>query len=406
MVAKCTNCGGILYPPALPGGLVTCRFCSAPQVARGPTPRPMPAASPDAPLARGPRVVAVLVIVLAAVAFVVSIGASARHGILGTRLDVAALQNVSLAVTPAAMTTATHVPVGNNEYMAVPLSGSTFESISFQWDEADLSHVYAVRLQFGKSPPDVAAITARLRVVLGSRVDASGNFGWEGASAGFSKDDFSVIARVDGGPGSKNPHWKQQLDALWDVVRASALGLKVPVDDDVVRDWLGRGRAPSLLASIDPSTDVDASDAAVRRVFPGALCDPVWTRCRVALDHPLLSEVSLFWEDKSQAELERVEFKLVASEDGATDQVTLEACLQSAYGPPTSSAETEHMKRRHSSTWSLGDRGVIEVDHGGITVLVENYLPVTARSTGSGRVRMATATWQSLAGVLDACGRH
>jgi hypothetical protein len=175
----------------------------------------MPAASPGAPVTRAIPVVAIMVVVLGAIVFIAVVGASARRGAVGPRLDVAALQNVSLAVTPAAMTSATHVPVGNNDYMAVPLSGSTFESIAFQW---------------GRGGP---------------------------------------LPRVFGSP-------------------------------------------------------------RVRKV-------------------------------------------------GETDQATFEACIQSAYGAPTSRSETDHVNRKHSSRWSLEGTGELRVDSVDVDIDLETFVPWRAR---------------------------
>jgi hypothetical protein len=127
-------------------------------------------------------------------------------GLLASRLDVAALANVSLAVTPAVMATAMHVPVGNNNYVTVPLSGSAFDSVTFQWDEDDLSHPYTFTLSFGTPPPDVAAITRRLRAVLGSQMSASGSYSWQGADASVTKDyTFRPSPGSRGSPARRTP---------------------------------------------------------------------------------------------------------------------------------------------------------------------------------------------------------
>jgi hypothetical protein len=196
---------------------------------------------------------------------------------------------------------------------------------------------------------------------------------------------------------------------LWDVVRAEVLGLKVPVDDDVVRDWLGHGRALSLLASVDPATDVDASAAAVRKVFPGALSEQ-WSsiKYRMALDHPLFDEVTLVWENKSGAELKTANLHPANPDDKEANQAAFEACLRSAFGPPTWRTETDHVNGKYSSRWSLeGADNTIEADSGGVFVVVEAF--AVLRSGGTVRPassRMSTPTWQKVVGVLDACGRH
>jgi hypothetical protein len=412
MNPTCINCGALLHPPKSPGALVTCHFCGAPQAVQAqPGPR-LPSTAPGP--SGSPRLV--IAVIALFVVVVVMVGTFARRaalgphgGLLASRLDVAALANVSLAVTPAAMAAVTHVPVGNNNYMTVPLSGSAFDSVTFQWDEDDLSHPYTFTLSFVTPPPDVAAITRRLRAVLGSQMSASGSYSWQGAGASVTKDYVSAVARVEGKPGPKNPRWKQQLDTLWDVVRAEVLGLTVPVDDDVVRDWLGRGRAPALLASIDPATDVDASAAAVRKVFPGALSEQ-WSAItyRIALDHPLFDEVALVWENKRGAELETANFHPLNPADKEANQAAFEACLRSAFGPPTWRTETDHVNGKYSSRWSPeGPDNTIEADSGGVFVVVEAF--VLLRSGGTvrpGSSRLSTPAWQKVVGVLDACGRH
>jgi hypothetical protein len=414
MDLKCTNCGALLPSPQFPGASLTCRFCGAPQVFPAP-PAPPPASPPrfaqNAPLAVPPRSVGIFLAIAGVVILISFIGALAQRspgagGLLGARLDVSALNNVSLEVTPAAMTTTTHVPVGNNEYMMVPLSSCPFKSIAFKWDESDLSHVSYFSLEFANPGQDAAPIRQRLRAALGPHMDASGSYSWGFANASFANGVLSAGVEANDPIEGKNPHRELQLDTLWNLVRSEALGLKVKVDDAAVRDWLGRGRPPSLLASLDPETNVEASASAVRALFPGAtLGQVIEVERTVALDHPLLSEAKLSWDNKSLARLKSARFEPPNQAEAAADQPKFEACLQAAYGPATKRTETDHMKAEYTSEWSFdGDSGEVEVDEFDVTVRVETL--VWSFPGGPKPHRMPRASWQRLIGVLDACGRH
>lgn len=125
----------------------------------------------------------------------------------------------------------------------------------------------------------------------------------------------------------------------------------------------------------------------------------------VALDHPLLSEAKLSWENKSLARLKSASFEAPRQAEAASDQPKFEACLEAAYGPATKRIETDHMKAKYSSEWSLdGGNGEIDVDEVDVTVRVEAL--VWSFPGGPKPHRMPKAAWQRLIGVLDACGRR
>jgi len=172
-----------------------------------------------------------------------------------------------------------------------------------------------------------------------------------------------------------------------------------------VRDWLGRGRPLSLLASLDPETDVETSLSAVRGLFPGVTSGQLIDIERsVALDHPLLSEAKLSWENRSLARLKSARFEPPNQAESAANQPTFEACLQAAYGPATKRNETDHMKAKYASEWSLESNGEVDVDEFDVVVRLQTL--VWAPREGPKPRRMSKAGWQKVIGVLDACGRH
>ncbi len=414
MSPKCSNCGALLSPPAFRGAPLACHFCGARQILQPQAPphlRGIPAPAPGVPRGLG-----VLYAIAGVVLLICVIAALARRNAIGPgaavvpRLDVALLRNVSLAVTPPAMAAAMHVPAGTGTDMVVPLSGSPFQSVSFQWNEADLSHASGFGLSFGTPAPDVAAIVQRLRSVLGPRMNTSGDFSWGSASAGLSKDELSASVQMEGPLHGKNPHWKQQLDTLWDLVRAEALGMNVPVDDTTVRDWLGRGRPLSLLASLDPETDVDGSTAAVQRLFPGLSSDQMGrVQHRVALDHPLFSEATMAWDIGGRTRLQSVSFSAPSQAEAAAEQATFEACLESAYGPPTKRRVDpdylNHANDKHAAEWVFRENGSVDVDRVDVAVRLETFSFSRPGSPAPGWHRMPRDSWQKVVGVLDACGK-
>lgn len=250
MDLKCTNCGALLPVPPLAGASLSCRFCGAPQVFPA-RPAPLPAfpprPAPSVPVVAPPRVIGIFlaiagaVVVISFVSALAQRGASGAGGLLSARLDVSALANVSLEVTPTVMTGVTHVPVDNNEYMMVPLSGFPFKSISFKWEEEDLSHVSYFSLAFANPAQDAPPIQQRLRAGLGPRMNASGSYSWGFAHASFVNGELTVSVEADEPIEGKNLHRELQLDTLWNLVRAQALGLKVTVDDAAVRTGSVRG---------------------------------------------------------------------------------------------------------------------------------------------------------------------
>ena len=416
MDVKCSNCGALLPLPPFPGASLTCRFCGAPQVFPAPPSPPpppplrpapyVPAAAPSRPPVGILLAVACAIVLISVLSALAQRSSPGSGGLLAGRLDVSALQSVSLEVTPAEMTAATHVPIGNNHYMTVPLSGCPFTSVSFKWDEADLTHVSYFTLALANPAQDAAPIQLRLRAALRPRMDASGSYSWGFANVSFANGELSVGVRAEDPIDGKNPHREAQLDALWSLVRADALGLKVEVDDGAVRDWLGRGRPLSLLASLEPETSVETSASVVRGLFPGVtMGQGIDVERRVALDHPLLSDAKLSWENRSLARLKSARFEPPTQGEAAADQPIFEACLQEVYGLATKRTETDHMRGRYTSEWSFErGNGGVEVDELGVAVQVETL--VWSFPGGPKPHRMPGDKWQRLIGVLDACGRH
>ena len=443
---RCTNCGAQLTPPALPGAPVTCHFCGAAQVVTGPgplvpppvaglapTPFPPPQGGFGVPpggygeppmpvdltvgVPSGGRVVLLLLsiglpilvvfVVVAVVgarvrrattwAPVAEPGANARTG-----FAVASLAGVTLRQTPEAFARATggdaSVEPGSegNRVVHVALSGGACSSMDVAWPASDPSHAREVRLSGGTGDGE-AAIRQRLAAHLGRRLRGD-HFNWEGAQLSYG----TSYARAAADPKistDTNPHWKDQADALWDVMRADVLGLKVTVTDAEARDWLGRGYALSSLAAIDPAVDVDHSTAAMQAAFPSVQSRvSIGLRHTIALDHPLFGEAEVTWANEKAGTLQEA---MVRPPPQATDnkfasQDAIEACVQAAYGAPSRRSESDHLRNEHDTEWHPPDGGEIRVYGHLLTVTVQSHWAK----------KMSRAGWQRAWTVLDACGRR
>jgi hypothetical protein len=145
--------------------------------------------------------------------------------------------------------------------------------------------------------------------------------------------------------------------------------------------------------------------SALQSLFPGVISgQTIDIERTVALDHPLLSEARLGWENGSLTRLKSARFEPPNGAESAADPPIFEACLQAAYGPATKRNETDQMKANDASEWSLESDGEIDVDETGVVVRLETL--VWSPREGRKPRRMSKAGWQRFMGVLDACGSH
>jgi hypothetical protein len=453
MDIRCVSCGATLAGPPAPGLPFHCNYCGAPQptaVAPPPSPYgagPSPYGAPPSPFgapqnpyggpqnpygaaqnpygqqpppvmqlqgpgAGGPQaqvVVGVIgvVVALGVCGFVFALLGARSHGSGATGLTgggsmaTSALATLSLAQTPASMAKVTGVQPtalgGGDPSMMVTLSGGPYDRVNFGWDKDDLSHVKMAYLYADTPPPNQTATHGKLAALLGPRFDSKGAMNWQGLN--FSYDVTTAFAIGNPGMGPmKNVHWKEQVDAGWDVLRSVVLGQSVTVTDAEKRDWLGRGYTLASLATIDTTVDVDHSTAMMQAAFPGVATEQmIGLQHSIAIDHPWYGEAELRWKNEKAGAFEEVLIRPPPDHnDGFPNQGDIEACVQSLVGGVGKRNESDHLKGTHDTDWKPAGGGEVRV--------YGHMVDVTLVSVFASR-KMARGEYEKLMQGLDACGR-
>jgi hypothetical protein len=453
MEIKCVSCGATLAGPQAPGLPFHCNYCGAPQptpaaaspgpYGAGPSPygappspfgapqnpyggpqnpyggapnpygqQPPPVVQLQGPGAGGPQmqiVVAVIgvMVALGVCGFVFALVGSRAHGggvtglTGGGGMSTASLATLSLAQTPVALAKVTGVQPtaigGSDPNMMVTLSGGPYNRINFGWDKDDQSHVKMAYLYADTPPPNQAATHAKLATMLGPRFDSKGSMNWQGLNFSYDVDTAYAI----GNPGvgiMKNPHWKEQVDAGWDVLRSVVLGLPVTVTDAEKRDWLGHGYTLASLATIDTTVDVDHATAMMQAAYPGVASEEmIGLRFTLAIDNPWFGEAELTWKNEKAGAFEEVLIRPPADHSTAfTNQTDIEACVQSLVGGVGKRNESDHLKADHDTDWRPAGGGEVRV-YGGM-------VDVTLISAFAAK-KMARGEYEKVMQGLDACGR-
>ncbi len=405
MDLRCVNCGAVLPGPAPAGVPFHCSYCGAPQPTGaappqnpyaqgsspygapqnpyGPGPSPYGAAPPRVLQLQGPGVggtpanVSGVFIAIAMVcvfvggisAFIAARSHAAAGGALGLGGGYAtkSLATLSLAQTPEAMAKlmggAASALGSDRTSLMVNLSGGPYQRINFTWDKADTSHVQMVYLYADSARPDAAAVHAKLATLLGPRLDAKGSLNWRGLNFDVDTDTAHVASDLTYVT-DKNPYWKPQIDAGWDVLRSVVLGLPVTVTQADTRDWLARGYTLQALGAIDPTVDVDHAAAMMQAAFPAVgIQQMIGLSHTLALDNPWFSEAELTWPNKKGAVLEEMNLRPPPYPVKTfPDQSALEACVQNLVGGKAERRETDHLKGTHSTEWNPADGGSVSVD--------------------------------------------
>jgi hypothetical protein len=426
MELRCTNCGALLARPPPPATTVRCNFCGAEQVlpqAYAPPPpayTPPPAKPPPSALASGqagvkPAVVVFCVAGLGMILLIVSVsafhaGGHALHAMTGA-FDTAGLTTLTLRVTPEKMAALTGAQADNELSMRVPLSGGSYDAVTFTWDKLDPTHVKTFLFYTGTAPPNDAAIRKRLQALLGRRLEKGESFSWGGAYLNYSGTSFNAGAdpkASDPKRGPDEPHWADRLDALWDVARSAVLGLNVPVSDEERRDWLGGGYPLSAVGAIDIDADVDGAAAMMRSAFPGATSRVIsGLTFDVPLDHPWFGEATFDWPNAKGGQLTAVRIDAPPGMQYLPNQADVEQCIGATYGQGKITSD-DHLKGTHTMRFKL-DQGEIRVDQYSVDLDVHSFLTQhlpKAQWKQLGVAPMGKDVWSKVIATLDACGRR
>jgi hypothetical protein len=456
MDARCSNCGGTLLP-SMPGTPAICPRCGTPYGASpggappgfgappgygppqgyappqgyGPpmprqgTPFGVPAGGfgvPDggygnAPLplanyaaipgrASGARLATALIIGVAILGMTLGIVAAlvpraspgSGPSASGGGFSTTQLATLPLAQTPASMAkvtgaTADSRAVGGNT-MNVSLSGGPYDGMNLDWDAADTSHVSAAYL-FASKPVTDASVRTKLQAVLGRRLDANGNFNFGQAYLAYKPDSVSVHVELSMGS-EKNAHWKDEMDALWDVVRSTVLGQSVKVTDAEERSWLGKGYSLTTILEVDPATDIDHASSVMTADFPGVSTrQSIGAEYTVAVDHPWFGGAELTWPDKPKATLSEMDLTPPPGLTSFVSQSDVDACVTKTFGAPKRKTPPDH-EGSYDTTWDLPGGGEIRVYHHMVAFHLSDY-PFAKP--------MSKSTWIEAMRALDLCGR-
>lgn len=416
MDLRCVNCGAVLAAPPPASAAFHCSYCGAPQPTGAAPPQnpygapPSPYGAPQNPYGPGPspygaaptpygaqpqqvlqlqqpgmvtsRGNPVAVALAAGVSIMVAVSVFAlllarTHGPVGgiglggamptKSLATLSLATLSLAQTPEAMAKlvgGAAQSLGNDSTnLMVKLSGGPYDRINFTWDDADRSHVKMAYLYASTPRTDAAAVHEKLATLLGPRLDAKGTLNWQGLNFDVDTDTAHVQADLTYIT-DKNPYWKQQVDAGWDVLRSVVLGLPVTVTQADTRDWLARGYTLQAVGAIDTTVDVDHSAAMMQAAFPAVgIRQIIGLQHTLAIDNPWFGQAELTWPNKKGGVLEEMNLRPPPYPVKTfPDQNALEACVQNLVGGQGERRETDHLKGTHSTEWKPADGGSISVD--------------------------------------------
>jgi hypothetical protein len=439
MEIRCVQCGTVLAGPAAPGMPFHCTSCGAPQPAQAPPQNPYGASSPlygpppaqfgapptpygpvpgmDGPvpgMMPGPpsmnigltiAIVGTVLGVFAAVfAIVIVRHAAAPHPTptpaAKAGFPFANLEGLSLAQTPEAMAKVTGVQAavkaGSDTEMDVTLTNSAFTRMRVAWDPSDATHAKEVYLWADVPPADDGVIKIRIARYLGSRVNKDDNLYFQGVYFNYAMTSARAAADVKSSSHA-SAHWKQQVDASWDLLRNAVLGLNTPVTDGDLRDWLGRGYALTAMAAVDTTVDVDHSTAMMQAAFPGvATSQAYWLEQTIAVDSPWFGGAEFNWENAKNGHLASVSLNPPANANNQfPNQADIDACMQALFGKGQRH-EDDHVKGTYHTEWKPAEGGDVTV-HG-------NVVGIGLAGEFVSR-KMSKAGYQKVIDGLDACAK-
>lgn len=281
--------------------------------------------------------------------------------------------------------------------LRVPLASKDWTAITFEWDPAHPEHVLKFYLNCDSPHPAYAGVRQKLERALPRRWNGD-SWRWEGVSLYYAQKSgvLSVNVEPEQERSRKNPYWKQQSEAMWSAVRAAALGLPSPLDQAAVRHYLGGGYPITEIGKVDFEADVDASAAAVARVFPGAEGEKrIGLDYTVALDHPWLEQAELSWSNNKGAKLKGVDLRK-SSGKPLDHQEELAKCVESGFGVRPKVNESDYLEKKRDYSFVPKEGGHIRVYQHMVAINMREY-PFAPP--------MPKATFEKALAVLDACGR-
>lgn len=364
---KCPGCGAPLrWTGDVP--VLECRYCKT-HVVTGTgqkTEQPAVARSAASRAVMWIWIGVVAVLVLSGVsAALVSQGGDGSTG-FGLGVPVARLEALSMATTKDQVSSTIGGTSRDGSSITVGLRGCSFDDLMLGWGDKDPSHVVRVSLSTsgGRPNPQAQQLAALLQKQLGKRfhlTEDKRSYGqhWTVASVTLTAtgSNLSVHVRPD-----DDPAWKQRMAALWKVIVATLQGKEAAIDEAAKRDLLGWGRPLESLASIDIRTTLAEAPQAIPKLFPGAQKSTSGgLTFTVAVDHPLIDEVMLSWDNAAQARLGQITLRPFPPVPAAL--AAARGCLARELGAPSETIDdAANQKKRYD--WAVrGLGGVTVPDH-------------------------------------------
>jgi len=209
-------------------------------------------------------------------------------------------------------------------------SARPYDYAELHWSRKASTAPNSLRLHHEHSHEDDPAPA----IALGRRFHAlhDGQWTWGTFSISAQKDG-DVDTNVDPMLNSKtvNPLFERQMDAARQVALEAAFGIPPHATDAELAELLGTGYKTADVGKIDPQTTIEAAPALIASRFPGSLHDSS-TRWEIAVDHPLLKSVSLYWSNRRGGTVDNISFEVDAAYEASRE--TLQACLGNVLGAP------------------------------------------------------------------------
>lgn len=305
--------------------------------------------------------------------------------------------NLPLESTPDQIEKALYVTWRTDDSVRVTFrSGAAgpYEHVNYRWSDKDFTLPEAISLFVAEGSTPGPNVIPTLSKSLHGGLDESGSWRWGAASVGVQRENgaihLQVKSKIDGQP---NPLRKRQLTALWQIVRGAAFGGGPAVAPSELVAVLGGGHPLAKLGAFDPATPFASARAVIPSTFPGSLSSD-HTAFEISLDHPLVSSVSLSWDNAAEGRLRGVHFRVAPVFRERLSGFL--ACVTKEAGPPEKHV-SDFAKGTERHTFRVrgsADLGSIVDMHVGD----EANLYLVAHGTD-----FEPAAWRRTWGILDRC---